>query len=659
MPTKKRKNVVLTGFDDPNLSAPEYPDALDGVSGKILRAGLDANNGLRFLMRTWAAPDDDDYVTIEWSPVGIDKWTELWTIHFPVMISTPTVERVIPMPVLNHGQYEFRHKVKNGLGGIYTDFSEASTADIDLYGPGKSLGSSVKPQIVEFPDFLPTTADIITQAVIDANPDFTFTIPAHPDWEAGDTVRYWFTHDTPADNGPPLNTVPFPQTGAVIDLPNTFFNNPLLLDGILFFVYQLIDAAGNPSELSRTQGRILKRSSGLVLAPLIIREQTPDSLIDIPEWQANVTASIPSYSYQPGDQFTIKWGSQTHGPLPLTGVFDFDVTLPPQLILDEFGTSTVRVTTQATYEIHRNGGTDTPATVTEIDVNLWAPGPIPAIPGDPNPDLVPLDVRGPASAPTLNYLDKDDFDDPGAIQALITLWTTPSPRGNDIIEVWWDSPSVLVGTHVLSGEAPGDSIVIDLDKVEIATMGNNIKDVFYTVREQDSKNLNVSLPREVEVDDAIEHVMDEAEFRNVTSWSGDPRGRLTCPALKGGPALPWADRYLEVWIPPSPAYFSDGVQVVIEFHGSIGLDGALPAIAGTTGSQTITLTAETARDGFMFHYGPYVPFLKPIEGFAAPFASAWLRYSVDLGGTWARSVPAVIPVRMYSSNNTCDLSGLP
>lgn len=82
MPTKKSKNVVIAGFDNPNLPPPEFPDALNGVDGKIFRPNLDANNGLKFLMNTWLAPDDDDYVTIEWSPVGIDTWTELTTLHF-------------------------------------------------------------------------------------------------------------------------------------------------------------------------------------------------------------------------------------------------------------------------------------------------------------------------------------------------------------------------------------------------------------------------------------------------------------------------------------------------------------------------------------------------------------------------------------------------
>lgn len=653
MPIKKRNKTGVLGFNEPNLPAPEYPDAISGTSGKIDREKYDENEGLRFLMHAWAAPDYDDLVSIEWSPVGIEKWTELTTIPFEEPIEEPTVEFVIPMSVLNHGRYEFRFKVKNGEGGQYLDFSSKSLADIDLFAPFQRLGSSMKPPIAGFPDFLALPTDVISQQVIDQNPEFTFKIPPYADWETGDRVRYWFTLDNPADDGEPINTLPMPEEGLEIDVPNTFFANPLLLDGNLFFVYQLLDAAKNVGELSRNQGRTLKRSSGLILSPLIIREQVVDGLIDIPELEANVVVAIPIYAYQPRDQYIVRWGSQTHGPFLLSGVFDFDITLPRQLIVDEFGSSTVPVTTSATYTILRNGGTDSPPTATDIEVNLWVPGPTPPAPGEENPDLPAVHVFGPASSPTPDYLDKTDFDDPGEIEAHITLWITPSPRANDIIRVYWGSKMILAGTFLIGAEAPGADIVINLDKTELAKLGNGSHNVFYTVSEPDSLNDNLSESTPVEVDGAIEHIMDAAVFQNPQTWPGDPRGRLNCTSLRGAGAVP--GQYLEVWIPPNPEFFGKDVDVLIEFHGSNGVNGDLPAIAGTTGSQTITLDQNMADNGFMFHYGPYVPFLKPITGFLSPYMSSWLQYSVNLGGTWARSIPAVIPVRMYTSNNACDL----
>lgn len=494
------KSVIVAGFDIPNLSAPQYPDALNGRDGKINRLLYDASKGLRFLMQTWAAPDDNDYVAIEWSPVGVNNWTLLDTLHFPSQITTPTVVCVIPETILNHGQYEFRYKVKNGAAGEFTDFSFSSMADIDLYGPFKRPGSSVKPPIVKFPAFLATSADIITQAVINANPVFTFEVLPYTDWEPGDRVSYWFTQDNPADNGPPLNTLPIPATGLAINLPNTFFANPLVLDGIWFFVYLLIDAAGNISELSRTQGRILKRGSGLVLSPLIIREIIPNGLIDIPELKARVRVAIANYAHQSGDQAIIRWGSQTHGPVVLTGVFDFEIILPDQLIIDEFGPSTLPVKTSTTYTILRSGSSDSPPMTTDIFVNLWAPGPNPPTPGEENPNLPRVHLVGPASDPTRDYLSKADFDHVNAIVAQITLWITPSPRMNDLIKVYWGSLSVPVATFTLAAEGPGAPIEFDLDKTALASLGNGFNDLFYTVSEPGSLNTNLSQSTPVEID---------------------------------------------------------------------------------------------------------------------------------------------------------------
>ncbi len=660
MPIKKSKAAVKADWPaNPQLDAPVYLDALNGRDGKIWRPALDQHGGLRVEIDVWDAPFFGDNLYVWVSPVGIPVWTLLWQEHFANPVTTPTLEILIPMTVLSHGRYQLRYAVRNGTVGDYTDFSDEAQADIDLYGPYQGPGSSIRPPIAGYPSVIPTPATVITQAIIDTTLEFEFVIPPDPLWEPGAMISYWWTSENPADNVAPINTVPFLQLGMSIDIPNTLFADPDVKDGILYFVYKLIDSSGNPSLLSRTEGRILKRSSGLTLDPLIIRELTPDGLIDIPEFKAHVKVAIPLYPFQSGDQYRIHWGSQTQGPETLSGAFPFDVTLDDQKILDEFGLSSVTVTTPTTYEIIRGGGSDFPATDTLIDVNLWAPGDPPDIPGQPNSKLNLLQVRGPVSAPTLDYLNKDDFDDAGPIQALIQLWLSPSPRMNDIIEVWLGSTSILVGTFTLTSEAPEADIVVNLNKTELSRLGNGDQDLFYTIREPGSNNHNTSLPTSVEFDDAIEFVMDKAEFLNTTSFPIAPFTLVNCLSIRGGPPAPWADRYLEVRIPKNDNFFAPNVDVLVEFYGASGLDGTLPAITGTEGSETITLDATTAANGFVFKYGPYVPFLKPLTGQLSPYMSCWLRYSVNVGGTWARSIPAVVAVRMFTSNNACDNSGVP
>lgn len=602
------KNVTVTGFDTPNLMAPEYPDALNGHDGKIDRLLYDASNGLRFLMQTWKAPDDDDYVTIEWSPVGVNLWTELDTLHFPSQITTPTVERVIPATILNHGRYEFRYKVKNGSAGEYTDFSHASLADIDLFGPFKRLGNSVKPPFVKFPDFLANATDIITQTVIDTNPNFTFEVHSYADWEAGDRVRYWFTQDTPADNGPPLNTLPIAAEGREIDLPNTFFNDPLVLDGTWFFVYQLIDAAGNESELSRTQGRILKRGSSLALDPLIVREIIQNGLIDIPELQAGVRVAIPQYVYQFGDQAIIRWGSQSYGPVTLSGVFDFEVSFPAQLIIDEFGASTLPVSTSTTYTILRSGGPSSPLMPTHILVNLWVPGPLPPKPGEENPHLPSVHLVGPASHPVRDYLTKADFDSAAAIVAQITLWITPSPRMNDIINVYWANTSLLVGTHKLGLEAPGEPIEIGLDKTVLASLGSGFNDLFYTVSEPGSSNENLSQSTSVELDITAPVSFSRPEAPDAVN------GLFNC---QSNPKI-WEGVRIKI---NKHTAIKPGNEIRLKWIGTTGYAGGGEVIPETVKEFKENWTDADEAVGFHIFVIPYHPYTQPLKNNAGGSAS--------------------------------------
>ena len=141
---------------------------------------------------------------------------------------------------------------------------------------------------------------------------------------------------------------------------------------------------------------------------------------------------------------------------------------------------------------------------------------------------------------------------------------------------------------------------------------------------------------------------DAAEFLNTLPWTGDPRGRISCASLR-----PTSDpEYLEVKIPPNAEFFADQVVVTIEYVASTGLAGDQP-IEPTRGTSSVTLDPTTAATGFIFHLQPFDPHLK-VAGAKPPYNSLWLQYSLDVSGTPARSVPAVIPARMVTANNYCD-----
>lgn len=650
------KKSVVTGWDDPNLKPPEFPQALNGENGLIWRPSLSDDGGLRVDCPIWRFPDDGDEMQIEVSLVGQAFWIPLDPIFFSTQPSGPFVEVTVSEDLLGHGEFDLRFKVKPGSGGDYSDFSQQQRVKIDLYGPYKSPGRSEAPARIIFPDSLPLGVDI-TQDTLDLNPGgFDFEIPGYAGFEAGDrVVRFLFTALQPPDDAPCLGSVPMESGGVEINLPISAFHD--FVDGNYFAYYQLCDAAGNTSEISKIPtGRRLKRSANLNLAALLVVSPPEDALVDIEAWQAGVVVAIPNYTWEPTDQYRLRWGSQTTALAPLTGVFPFEFTVPSELILNEYADETGPVSTEVTYEILRTGSSNRPLDDTLVDVDLSVEGPPVVIPGDPNPDLDLVTITGPASAPTTNYLNSADIDHVDPIIATFDLWTVdPEPEPDMVITLFWGNKLNPAGSYTVQvDDGPGFPVSIDVDKDAIAKAGNDDAiPVFCGVSGPGTTNINYSDSTPVEVDNAITHKLEAAEFRNTLSWGGDPRGRITCASLRPtGTETPPGDKYIEVWIPPSADFFDDGTQVNFEFVASVGLAGDQP-IAATRGTASVTLDAEMAKNGFIFELKPFDPHLK-VVGAEPPFASMWLQYSVDVAGTPAESVPAVVPARMVTVNNFCD-----
>ncbi|KAA6170063.1 hypothetical protein [Pseudomonas veronii] len=655
MTVKSAKQVIVSGWETPNLEAPNFPQALEDGKGLVWRPFLDRDGGLVLECPIWRFPDEGDEMQVEFSPAGVSSWTPLDPIFFPTEPSGPHVEVTVSINLLGHGEFDLRFKVRPGSGGDYSDFSKAQRVKIDLYGPYKSPGKSEAPARGVYPASLPQGADI-TQETLDLNPSgFELGIPAYGDWEAGDTVSdVWFTSELPPDDSPSLGSFPMPSGGTDFNLPITFFDTAV--DGIFFWFYRLRDAAGNYSEISKVPtGRRLRRSANLILAPLKVVSPADSTLVDIDAWTAGVQLAIPLYTWDPSDQYILVWGSQETTPAPLNGVFDFVFTAPPQLIIDEYGSQEGPIETALSYIILRTGSKNRPDDETLVDVDLSKAGPVTPLPGDPSPDLDQVTIQGPASFPAReNYLNSADIDHVDAILAVFDLWSvTPAPVEGDVITLYWGSRLNIAGTHTIAlGEGAGTPITIVVDKAAIAAAGNGPAiDVFYGVRNPASTNSNFSESTPVEVDGAITHTMDAAEFLNTLPWSGDTRGRITCASLRPT-GTPGRDQYIEVKIPPNAEFFADKVVVTIEYVASTGLAGDQP-IEPTRGTSSVTLDPTTAANGFIFHLQPFDPHLK-VVGAAPPYNSVWLQYSLDVSGTPARSVPAVIPARMVTANNYCD-----
>ena len=656
MAINSAKKITTLGWDDPKLDAPRFSQALNGVSGLIWRPDLDEHGGLRVDCPLGGFPEIGDEIQIEYSPVGVAVWTPLEPMILETDPTQPLVRLTIDYNILGHGEFEVRFKVKPASDTDYKDFSVAERVRIDLYGPYKSSGRTEAPARIVFPTALPLGVDI-TQATLDLNPGgFDFEISSYAGFEDGDGVaQVWFTSLQPPDDAPSLGSVPMESGGVEFNLPISAFED--FEDGNYFGYYRLIDAAGNLSEISRiTTGRRLKRSANLVLEPIDLVVPPENELVDIEVWKAGVRLAIPSYAWESGDQYRLIWGAQSSGLLPLNGVFPFEFTASSQLILDEYATQTGAVSTPITYEIVRTGTVNKPDTEVSVDVDLSVEGPGAPTPGDPSPDLDAVTILGPASTPTPNYLNSADIDHASPIEAHFDLWTAnPQPADGMVITLYWGSKLNPAGSRtVAAGEGAGDPFMIEVDKDAIAAAGNGDDiPVFYGVSRPGAANSNFSPSTSVEVDDAIIHSLDPAVFRNTLAWAVDPRGRITCSSLRPqGTGTPEGEKHIEVWIPPSTEFFANGVEVTFEFVASTGLNGDAP-IESTRDTRSLTLDKNMAENGFIFELEPFDPHLK-VPGVAPSYNSIWFQYSLDVAGTPAKSVPAVIPVRMLTSNNFCD-----
>ncbi len=656
MAINRSKKASVAGWEDPNLAAPIFPQALNGTSGLIWRPHLDSDGGLRVDCPIWAFPDDGDVLQIEFSVVGQAFWIPLDPIFFPVQPSGPFVQVTINIAPLGHGEFDLRFKVRPGSGSDYLDFSAQQRVRIDLYGPYKAPGKSEAPARVGWPASLPLGVDI-TQETLDLNPGgFELDIPGYGDYEAGDTVaRVWLTAIQPPDDAPSLGSKPMEAGGTVFNVPISAIAD--MADGILFAYCQFVDAAGNYSEISRIPtGRRLKRSANLNLDPLVIVAPPSGGMVDIEAWQAGVKGAIPQYAWEPSDQYRLHWGDQTTALAPLSGVFPFEFTVPGQLIVDEYADQEGPVSVTASYDIIRTGSTNSPTDDTLVSVDLSVVGPPGPVPGEPSPDLDIVTITGPASAPTTNYLNSADIDHVGPILATFDLWSVdPEPEEDDVVTLYWGSKLNPAGSYTVGpGDGPGTEVEIEVDKTAIAAGGNGDDiPLFYGVSRSGASNSNYSDSTSVRVDDAITHQLDPAEFLHLGPWSMDPRGRLICDSLRPTDAgTPWSEKYVEVRIPPNSEFFADGKQITVEFVASTGLLGDIP-IEATRGTASVTLDAEMAAKGFIFQLKPFDPHLK-VVGAAAPWNTLWFQYSLDIAGTPARSIPAVVPIRMVTSNNYCD-----
>ncbi len=289
---------------------------------------------------------------------------------------------------------------------------------------------------------------------------FTF-----PDYVAfgrapGDTVRAFYNgSDTPY-------LVDWPVTGA-LNFPLSKAEVEAGPDGFIRIRYQLVDAAGNPSQLSTSlqlDVALMPRPADLK-QPLISRAFPGDNLFDRVDafLDGGMLVGIPAYTNfqrgNDGDYFditlTTSLGSRTLTDFPL-GSNSFPVQVPIAFFILEalYGATVGNLQLTVTYVIKRRTVTYPPAPATIIDLNLHVVGPTPTNPPDlVNTDLLPALIKG-VDASGVEGADNELLPEHAnrPARVYITLWNEAPHRmlkislfGSITREIWQPrSPSPRV-----------------------------------------------------------------------------------------------------------------------------------------------------------------------------------------------------------------------
>lgn len=247
------------GWDNPNLDAPVFARALNGLDQLLYYPFLIEDDGVVLLCQLWPDPYDHDYWQSEVQPEGSSSWIAFYNEFFEVAPTDPQVRIKLPLGLLPDGRYALRFRVRSGEDGDYRNFSRAGQVVFDSHGPYANATGATQPPDADYPPELPGGAPI-TQMTLDANPGgFEFLIPSHAAWEAGDTISaIWWRTTMPVGSEPSLDSLPLDVLATTYTLPISAFDG--LPDGFYHLYYQLTDFAGNKSLISTaTTGRDFQR----------------------------------------------------------------------------------------------------------------------------------------------------------------------------------------------------------------------------------------------------------------------------------------------------------------------------------------------------------------------------------------------------------------
>lgn len=473
--------------------------------------------------------------------------------------------------------------------------------------------NNIAPQMPEFP------VSIIDEDYLAENPTVNMRISFYTGRRAWDRVEYYLSNETP----PPERDTPdgffdfvSETEPLVFPVPGDLFR--LYRNGLQYMHIVLRDRSGNPGPRSIQTPIIVDLDPSPSDLQALVVPAMVNGLIDRQDARLGVVGKVLYDNWQEGDHVTVTWGATPLSPQPVTQL-PFDVSIPWETLIAQGPGQASGV---ATYTITRTGGTlpTPPSPPTVIRWNFTVAG---QDHGDApqllNLDLPAVMVWGEGSM-TENLIDiRDQYQ---RIYASVPLYHRPQD-GEELTLYWGNFPSTAVPVaHYTVDVSKGDvegRIVEFSDIPWSVIMGADNDDkmpVYYTT----SNGVNEQLANFTSVTVAVVPILSLTQVQ----FPSAPDAWINCQTV---PPM-WDHIPLGI---PGNTQLREGDAVLLSWQGYE--EFYTGPIDGTEDSLLHFLSAEEAKNGYIFKQDNYEEKIKPIrsDNPASVGSSALVSYVVLRG----------------------------
>ncbi|MEG1038467.1 MAG: hypothetical protein RSE94_00980 [Pseudomonas sp.] len=511
-------------------------------------------------------------------------------------------DTVFPLPLLvpsgsfqSEGVYTLNYTVQNS-GGL--NDSEVSTFTVDTKDPNRNIA----------PAQMTFDTTVITPKYLEDNDGLPFALPVFTLARPGDTAKIYMrlidsgvVHEVASIEKRPVQDFDpmVPMSGTI---PKDIFVNssgdPLFDDGTVEFYYHAYSRAGNETKTPITTVLSIAfkpMASGLQNAVIPLALENPP-LIDRADAIVGVVVQINEFqNHLPKDEIEVTWGTRASKRFPVGVDPQFPLLSPPipyQVLISEGdasgeGPKDVLVN----YRLLRGLIEAKPAAAVSTSVDLRTPGPVNPDPGPENPELGTVVVYGGGADPKENSIGDEDVGQPVSVQLL----AYPDMQAADVLEVVWNGARTGA-TYTVKGSETEFDIPMPFEIVTEHGDGPAIPvqiEISNPVLPPENRTITEVTP--VAVDIFQIGTLTPVTFPDMNT---DFESLGCCESIWEG---------AKVQIDGDPANFAEKDTVEVFWVGRDG-SGDIP---DSDGSETYTLTAEQATNGFE-HVVAFDPFVMPI-----------------------------------------------